>query len=318
MTSADITKSALRAAFAQTKSLPGVLSRPRKIMGGHGTITLVGAGEDLMTQCWDLAQTCEELWSRFLPESDITRLNWAEGEPVDVAPLTRQLIASMIAGHTVTHGTYDPTLLPDVLAAGYSTSTVEPSKTSHLPSSAVAPGHLEGIVFSDNSVTLPRGTTLDPGGIGKGFAADVIADFALEKGALGVMVELGGDIVVKGDAPDGTAWVLGVEDPFDHNQHVAIVRLQAGAIATSSQLKRRFAMEQHHLINPQTHSSAVTQAQTVTVIAASGARAEVLTKRGFVDDESTYLSWLPTVGAAGLIVRADGTYRTSTNWSTYA
>ncbi|BDU10109.1 hypothetical protein AINA4_00300 [Aurantimicrobium sp. INA4] len=318
MTSEDISKSALRAAFTQTKSLPGVLSRPAKIMGGHGTITLVGGGEDIMEQCWDLAQTCEELWSRFIPESDISRLNWAEGQPVEVAPLTRQLIASMIAGHTLTRGAYDPTLLPDVLAAGYQASVLDPTKTSSLPSTAQAPGHLEGIVFSDNTVALPLGTTLDPGGIGKGCAADVIADFALEKGAFGVMVELGGDIVVKGDAPDGTAWILGVEDPIDEDSHVSIVRLQAGAIATSSQLKKRFRDDQHHLINPATHRSATSAAQTVSVIAATGARAEVLTKRGFVDDEKTFLDWLPTVGAAGLIVRADRTIRTSANWSVYA
>ena len=316
----DITKGALRAVFTETNSLPGVLSRRQKIMGGHGTITLVGGSEQLLDECWALAETCEQLWSRFIPDSDISRLNWAEGSPVHVAPLTRQLIAAMIAGHALSRGSYDPTLLPQVLAAGYQSSTVDPTAITSLPASAKAPGNIEGIQFTDEAVFMPLGTTLDPSGLGKGFAADLVAAHALDKGAYGVMAEMGGDIVVQGDAPDGQAWRLGVENPYSPDEHVSIIRMQRGAIATSSQLKRRFgegASQTHHLIDPATQSSAQSAAQTVTVIAASGARAEALTKRGFVEKPADYLSWLPKVGAAGLLVFEDGTQQTSPNWSTF-
>ncbi|MFA9277656.1 MAG: FAD:protein FMN transferase [Rhodoluna sp.] len=317
----DISKSALRAVFTETNSLPGVLSRRQPVMGGHGTISLVGGNQDLLDECWALADTCEQLWSRFISDSDISRINWSEGEPVRIAPLTRQLIAAMVSGHTLTEGVYDPTLLPDVMSAGYSTSTVDPTRSTQLPSSAMAPGHLEGIKFSDDHVIVPTGTTLDPGGIAKGFTADLIAQHAIDKGAYGAMVEIGGDIVVQGDAPDGVAWRLGVEDPYAPEAHASIVRLQRGAVATSSQLKRRFGVGEtstHHLINPVTHSSATAEAQTVTVIAASGARAEVLTKRGFVDKPEDFLAWLPSVGGAGLIIFADGRQQVSANWSIYA
>ena len=317
----DISKSALRAVFTETNSLPGVLSRRQPVMGGHGTISLVGGNQDLLDECWALADTCEQLWSRFISDSDISRINWSEGEPVRIAPLTRQLIAAMVSGHTLTEGVYDPTLLPDVMSAGYSTSTVDPTRSTQLPPSAVAPGHLEGIKFSDDHVIVPMGTTLDSGGIAKGFTADLIAQHAIDKGAYGVMVEIGGDIVVQGDAPDGVAWRLGVEDPYAPEAHASIVRLQRGAVATSSQLKRRFGEGEtstHHLINPATHSSATAEAQTVTVIAASGARAEVLTKRGFVDKPEDFLAWLPSVGGAGLIIFADGRQQVSANWSIYA
>ena len=317
----DISKSALRAVFTHTNSLPGVLSRRQTIMGGHGTISLVGGNQELLDACWALADTCEQLWSRFIEDSDISRINWSEGAAVNIAPLTRQLIASMISGHTLTKGSYDPTLLPDVLNAGYVQSVVDPNRSSQLPPSAMSPGHLEGIRFSDDQVIVPLGTTLDPGGIAKGFTADLVAQFALDKGAYGVMAEIGGDIVVQGDAPDGIAWRLGVEDPHSPEAHASIVRLQRGAVATSSQLKRRFGSgldSTHHLIDPATHSSAQSEAHTVTVIAASGARAEVLTKRGFVDSPEDFLTWLPSVGGAGLIIFADGSQQASANWSIYA
>jgi thiamine biosynthesis lipoprotein len=134
------------------------------------------------------------------------------------------------------------------------------------------------------------------------------------------MAEFGGDIVVDGQAPDGVAWRLGLEDPFTPDEHAAVIRLLRGGVVTSSQRKRRFgegATTTHHLIDATTHSSAQSQVQTVTVIAATGARAEVLTKRGFVDNPAEYLAWLPTVGAAGFLINEDGTQLTSANGSTY-
>ncbi|MGL4340555.1 MAG: FAD:protein FMN transferase [Rhodoglobus sp.] len=289
-------------------------------MGGHGTIALVGSHSGLMERAFALAERCELLWSRFLPESDISRLNWAEGAPCIVDPLTVRLIESMRLGALLTRGLFDPTLLPEVIAAGYSASVVDPDRVTTLPQSAISPGDLGAIVVNGDTVTLPRGTTLDPGGIGKGFAADLVCDFVLAEGALGVMAEVGGDIVVGGRAPDGLAWRLGVEDPFNTSRHMAMVRMLSGSLVTSSQRKRRFMTsegERHHIIDPRSGLSAPSSIQTVTVIAATGARAEVLTKPGFVRDPQDFLDWLPTVGGAGLVVDSTGRHHTSTNWETY-
>jgi thiamine biosynthesis lipoprotein len=57
--------------------------------------------------------------------------------------------------------------------------------------------------------------------------------------------------------------------------------------------------------------------QTVSVIATSGARAETLTKPGFVRPPSEYLAWLPTVGAAGLVIDESGAVTVSENWENY-
>jgi thiamine biosynthesis lipoprotein len=290
-------------------------------MGGHATITLVGATSAMVDAVFALAARCEALWSRFVDNSDISRLNWAEGAPVTVDPLTVRLIQAMREGSILAEGYYDPTLLPDVLAAGYAVSTVDSSRVTSLPASAIAPGNIRGIVIDKQTVTLPLGTTLDPGGIGKGLAADLVCEFAIAGGAWGVMAELGGDIVVAGQAPDGVAWRLGVENPFDPSEHSAIVRLAQGSIVTSSQRKRRWTTEsgdRHHLIDPHTHSSAQTEIQTVSVIASSGARAETLTKPGFLRDTVEYLAWLPSVGAAGMVIDELGAMTASENWNRYS
>lgn len=316
----SISRDALQAVFSLTGTKPGVTSSRQKVMGGHGTITLVGASEALMTRSWSLAAECEKHWTRFSPESDISRLNLAEGQPVAVDPLTLRLIDAMKLGYDVTSGAFDPTLLVDELAAGYHSSVLDSTRTTTLPASAVSPGNLAGICATDSVVTLPVGTVLDAGGIGKGLAADVVCEFALAEGAWGVMAEFGGDVVVAGKAPDGVAWRLGIENPFDSQAHVAVIRLWEGAIVTSSQRKRRFGSESeqtHHLIDPVTHASAKTNVQTVTVIAATGARAEALTKPGFLQEPARYLTWLPTVGAAGMVIDDTGAELVSENWMRY-
>ncbi|RJT85749.1 FAD:protein FMN transferase [Cryobacterium melibiosiphilum] len=293
-------------------------------MGGGATITLVGASAGLLDDCFDLADRCEQRWSRFQPTSDISRLNWAEGRPVEVDPLTVGLLESMRHAARLTLGAYDPTLLPLLLEAGYTTSAVDPTRVTRLPASARAPGNLAAIEIRDGVIRMPVGMTLDPGGVGKGLTADLICELALASGAWGVMAEIGGDIAVAGTAPDGTAWRLGVENPFDLSAHSAVVRLQQGALATSSQRKKRFgtepghAGERHHLLDPAGLRSAVTPIQTVSVIASSGARAEALTKPGFLRDPRDYLAWLPTVGAAGLMIDDTGALMASENWTLYA
>jgi thiamine biosynthesis lipoprotein len=289
-------------------------------MGGSGTITLVGASQELMTLAWALADNCAQRWTRFSPDSDISRLNWAEGRPTEVDSTTLTLLEAMKLGREISDGTYDPTLLVDELAAGYVTSVVDSSRSTTLPASAQSPGNLAGIRISGSTVTLPLGTVLDPGGIGKGLVADLVCAFARAEGAWGVMAEFGGDIAVAGDAPDAVAWRLGIENPFETREHAAIIRLKEGAIVTSSQRKRRFGKpgeEQHHLIDPKTHASAQTTVQTVTVIAATAARAEALTKRGFLEETPRYLEWLPTVGAAGMVINDTGTISFSENWMRY-
>lgn len=320
MSDASISRDAVRALFSSTQSLPDAHTHVDQLMGGHGTITIVGGSAGLLSDLWQFARSLEALWSRFLTESDITRLNWAEGRSVEVDPLTVQLIDAMREGYALTAGSYDPTLLPDLIAEGYQTSQVDASKSTTLPESAHSPGSLAAVRMEGTTVTMPRGTTLDAGGIGKGFAADLVVQRALEAGAWGAMAEFGGDISVAGQAPDGRGWHLGLENPFRPEEHLQVVSLARGGIVTSSQLKRRFGegdKTTHHLMDPNTHRSAQTDTQTVTVIAGTAARAEVLTKRGFVEDPEHYLQWLPSVGAAGLIVLADQSTRESSNWGDY-
>jgi len=315
----DISRDALKAVFTHSESHPVPLSEKKPMMGGSATLTILGGDRQILGDCWRFLLELEQLWSRFLSDSDVTRLNWAEGKPLDVDPRTALLVSQMQAGYARTNGQFDPTLLPDVMAAGYSASRVDPKRVSTLPASATSPGRIDLATVSGNAVTLPKGTTIDAGGIGKGLAADLVCDYALSLGSWGIMAEIAGDVRVAGDAPDGVAWRIGVEDPFIAGSHSDVVRVPNGGVVTSSQRKRRLGEkgEKHHLINPSTRDSAQTDVQTVTVIAGTAAKAETLTKPGFVQPTPEYLLWLVTQGAAGLIIDVDGDHHESSNWGVY-
>lgn len=130
-------RQAVGAVFSSTATLPAVATLGRPAMGGQARITLVGASASLLGACGELLARCEYLWSRFLPESDITRLNLAEGEITAVDPLTVELVRAMQHGQSITAGAFDPTLLPSLVASGYGHSRVDPTRGTLLPASAV-------------------------------------------------------------------------------------------------------------------------------------------------------------------------------------
>lgn len=295
-------------------------SRRVAAMGAHATVTIVGGGSGVMDAVLRELERLEELWSRFVPGSDLSRLNLADGAPVRVDPATVGLLHVMGEAMAETGGAFDPTLLPALVDAGYAVSMVDPAHSTTLPPTARAGGAFGDTVIDGFEVTLPHGLTLDAGGIGKGYAADRLASLARVRGAAGAMVEIAGDLVVFGEAPQPGGWVIGIEDPREPARHLTTVRLADGAVATSGTRKRRWVQdgaERHHLIDPRTGASARDDIDAVTVIAGSGARAEALAKYAFVHPIGDTLAWLPTRNAAGLIVTADGGVHATATWEDF-
>ncbi len=313
----SIAADAIRAAHGN-EARPTV-SREFDVMGTVANISVVGGTDEMAAELERTARLLESLWSRFIEDSDISRLNNAEGEPTPVNPQTVKLVTEMLAAKTLTDGDYDPTILPKLMAEGYAASRVNPTNVTTLPASARWPVDTSTTTIVGNVCTLPVGMTLDPGGIGKGLAADVLAALAMERGAIGVLVEMGGDVRITGTPPDGDQWRIGIEDPFVEGRTIARVNLVDGAVATSSTLKRTWEKDgraANHIIDVRTGSSMDSTVVTVSVIATSAAIAEVLAKSGFT--RSDFLRWIPTLGAAALVTYKDGTTAQSSNWQDYS
>ncbi|MHB8507702.1 MAG: FAD:protein FMN transferase [Candidatus Dormibacteria bacterium] len=158
------------------------------------------------------------------------------------------------------------------------------------------------------SVCLPEGVQLDPGGIGKGFAADLVALELIASGCERVCVNVGGDVRVAG-AADPAGWIVAIEDPRLRGAEIARVALQAGAVASTSRRARVWRLdgvEHHHLIDPATGQQGDGAYIGVSVIAGECWWADALCKAVYLAGEAEAATVLVAGGAVGIMVRPDG------------
>ena len=263
----------------------------------------------------------EQQWSRFRPTSEISGLNAAGGEPRIVSADTLRLVEALVQAWHATEGAFDPTLLGALVELGYAASRDDATLRTSLASDVMPRGRPADILVEPSTrwVQMPPGTTLDPGGLGKGLAADIVVEELIAAGALGALVEIGGDIRVAGTPPSGDTWTISVA-PMTPDGPPRIVQLADGGVATSSsrlRTWRRNGARQHHLVDPRTLRSADTGAVSCTVIAGSAAWAEAFTKIAFADDTANAMVRYDIRRLAASISTADETHHDSTSWKEF-
>jgi thiamine biosynthesis lipoprotein len=282
-------------------------------MGTEVELLAVGAPRGALTAAGDRLADLEARWSRFRPDSELSALNRTDGRPVRVSSETLTLLALAVLGWQATAGRFDPSVLEALEAAGYDRSFDRLPVDGHAtdgarPAPGPAPG-LSGIRIDAEAgtATLPPGTRLDPGGIAKGYTADLLCAQLRAAGAAGVCVNIGGDLRVSGTAPRRGPWTIAV--PHPHGGQAATLQLTDGAAATSSPLRRAWQVggrPAHHLIDPRTGRPADTGILQVTAIAAEAWRAEVTATAAFLAGLPDGLSLASHLGAEALVVDHDG------------
>src|SRR2546430_11200032 len=160
-------------------------------MGTQVHLVTVGADPEVLELGRQRIHELEALWSRFREDSEISRLNVAASRPVRVSPETIELVQRSLEGWQATSGAFDPTILGDLVALGYHASFEHLREASPLPLAPRRRGEAGRVVVDrrNETVRLPEGAALDPGGIGKGLAADIVAEKMLEAGAPGACAE---------------------------------------------------------------------------------------------------------------------------------
>ena len=283
-------------------------------MASRVHVVVVGGPDGLVGVLHTRLRQLEARWSRFLADSDISRLNHAHGRQTSVAPDTVTLVQTMQSAWSATAGRYDPTTLPVLVANGYDRSIEDPSRVTVLPSSARYSGGMGAIEVDEAAcvVTLPEGTALDPGGIGKGLAADLGVTLLLDHGARGASVAIGGDIAMDGDPPAADGWHVTVEHPDPTRGDVCTVAVSSGGVATSSTCSRRWEFagrRHHHLIDPVLGHEADTDLAAVTVIAGRGWSAEAHATAALLEGSTMFGDYLERRTLSGIAVCEDGSVR---------
>jgi thiamine biosynthesis lipoprotein len=292
-----------------------------RAMGSDAHVVVVGGpdADDLVGMAVARIERLEARWSRFRDDSEVSELNRRSGSAVRVSPETVELVRRAVEGWWLSGGAFDPTVLGAVLRAGYDRSfeTLGDNAPPH-PANPLGPGAPD-IVVGGDTVALPAAVGFDPGGIGKGLAADMVVAELRAAGAEGACVNLGGDVAVSGTGPEGGGWTVAVEHEL-RPEPLAHLGLSAGAVTTSSTLRRRWRRDgklRHHLVDPRTGEPSDSDLDHVTVVAGSAWVAEVLGKAVLLRGSTYCFDILGGTGAEALAVTTSGTIRSTPGLAAY-
>lgn len=253
--------------------------------------------------------------SRFRPDSELALLNAASGDWVPVSPLLACALRVAIDAADWTEGLVDPTVGGVLIDHGY-----DRTFTAVAPDGPLVVGIRDvpgrAAIELDEEVGRARvreGAVVDLGATAKALAADLASTAALEVAGGGVLVSLGGDISVGGEAP-GDGWPITVTDRSDITRPVdeglsEYVALGSGGLATSSTRARRWRRgghELHHLIDPRSGGPATGPWRTVSVVAKTCTLANTASTAAIIAGE-TAVAWLDARGFAARLVAHDGT-----------
>ncbi len=222
-----------------------------------------------------ILQKIDTSLSIYNPQSLISKFNESASFVTMDAHL-RTVIKKSMETYRQTGGIFDITVQPLVQAWGFG-----PKKVDGLPDSTTIKT-LKKCVGSSNlyikGAALCRFkpcTKIDVNGIAQGYSVDVIADYLEAHGIKDYLVELGGEIRVKGHKqPGGDKMKIGIEAPGEDNFQLSMIRkiivTDSGAITTSGSYRKFYESEGKkisHLIDPRTGYPARNELISVTVYA---------------------------------------------------
>ena len=130
-------------------------------------------------------------------------------------------------------------------------------------------------------LTLPSGVQIDFGGIAKGYTSQAVMDIYQKHHLTGGLADLGGNIQVTGDKPDGSPWRVGIEDPADTSALLGILTLSEDSTVITSGGYERYLVDQDgkrypHIIDPSTGYPVENDLSSVSIICKDGALADGL------------------------------------------
>jgi thiamine biosynthesis lipoprotein len=269
---------------------------------------------EALSQVPDWFETWEQHLSRFRPDSELNQINNRSGRWARVSPVMWDVLLAARRAERVSGGLVTPALGDALAALGYDRSfdliaTLDADfQVAELVPAPLLKMGLE-LDREKRRVWLPEGRRLDLGGIAKGWAADQ-ALRRLDPFGPG-LVDAGGDVAARQPRDAFPAWPVGVTDPFEPENTLALLALQDQAAATSGRDFHHWQQggeARHHILDPRTGLPSTNRVLTATVVAPTAVEAEVGAKCALILGEVDGLAWLnDQPSMAGLLVLDDGT-----------
>ncbi len=281
------------------------------------TFTAYGEnGAEGVSQAIALVNSFEKMLDPENELSEVYELNHAGGEPTVVPWQLSEMLEMGSQIYSRSDGRFDLSVYPLVKLWGFVDGEYYVPTEEEVDEAILKVGmsDIEISAFEDSQssiVKMPAGMQVSFASMAKGFASDYCIAAMKQQGVQSAIISLGGNVQTLGLKPDGSNWNIAIRNPEDTGAYIAVVSVGEAAVVTSGGYQRFFygddAEKYHHIINPVTGYPAVTDLESVTVIADSGMEADALSTALFVLGEGIATEYWRTYGGFDMImITGDG------------
>lgn len=236
--------------------------------------------ETLLKAAFDEIRRYERLFSAEIKESDISRINEARGKETKVSQETMELIKLSLKYSELSSGAFDITIRPVSKLWDFKGGN-KPPEDERIREAISHVGY-KNISLNEESSTVTLSDPLaeiEPGGIAKGYIADRIKEFLLDREVTSAIINLGGNVVLIGSKPDGNDFNVGIEKPFSDGEMLKNLKLSDLSVVTSGNYERYFYYEDrlyHHILDTATGYPVESDMDSVTVVSRYSADGDAL------------------------------------------
>ena len=229
------------------------------------TVTIYDSQDrELLTECMNLCDKYEKIFSRTASDSELYQLNRRELTPVagtedtfQISDPLAELIRKGLYYSELSEGAFDIAIEP--LTSLWDFTAEDPQvPEDRLIQKALTKCDYHNVSVSDNNEVILKteDTAIELGAIAKGYIADRLKDYLISQGVKSAIINLGGNVLCIGGKPDDSSFKIGIQKPFaDRSETIAVMDIKDKSVVSSGVYERCFEQDgtlYHHLLNPRT------------------------------------------------------------------
>lgn len=237
----------------------------------------------------DEIKRLEALMSFFLESSEVSKLNKAAGQcEVELSSEVLFVLNKAKYYSEICQGSFDITIAPIARLWGIFTSREKIPSQEEINEALKLTGHKYLSINNDlkTSKLEKSGRCVDLGAIAKGYAADRAIEIYKHHGVESAFVNLGGNVMVLGNKPNGEPWRVGIQNPLlQRGQCLGAVNAVSKTVVTSGDYVRYFEKDNkkyHHILDPRTGYPAESSLMSTTIVAKRSIDADALSTAIFI------------------------------------
>lgn len=274
-----------------------------------------------LEECFSRLASYEKLLSRTQEGSDVWQINHSGGNPVEVSAETADLLEKALSYCRLSDGAFDITIAPVIALWNFDAD----QKTGTVPDESDLIDALSHVGYENVQLDGTTATLLDPdtsidlGGIAKGYIADLLKDDLVSSGYTSGIIDLGGNILTIGSKPNNQDFRIGIRRPEpDATEPLATISCHDASVVTSGTYERYFTengKRYHHILSPVDGYPVENGLASVTILSEHSVDGDALSTACFVLGPEKGMTLIESLdGIEALFVTDDLEMTASSGW----